>query len=106
MTLSSRFKASLNKVLNERALRRIEEAGSETQRVQITYLKKNGSVVQREIRPYEIKPHRTSGTLMVYGTDTLHGAGQIHSFIAGNIQAASQPLGSFKPIWPVVIGEE
>jgi len=76
------------------------------QRVTIEYRKKDGSVVEREIRPYEIKPHRTSGRLMVYASDTLHGAGQIHSFIAGNIRDVSEPEGTFRPRWPVQLGAE
>ena len=90
-----------------RRLSDVEYAGSfePPRKVEINYVKKStGELVTREIRPYEIKPHRTAGTLMVYATDTLHGASTIHSFIAGNVRKVSEPLGRFRPIWDVKLG--
>jgi len=75
-------------------------------RVPIVYAKKTtGETVDREIRPYEVKSLK-NGRLALYATDTLHGAGQIHSFLVANIRSVGAPDGRFKPRWPVQFGME
>lgn len=67
-------------------------------RVQIAYSKKTAgdAIVVRDVRPYEEKGR------FLYATDTLHGAGKIHSFIKGRIlDAEVVPNTSYKPVWPV-----
>lgn len=93
-------------LVQRRKLDQVEHAGQLERMVTIRYAKKNGDTVNRTIRPYEIKPHRHSGTLMLYGTDTLHGAGNIHSFIASRVREVGEPEGRFKPRWPIKLGEE
>ena len=87
----------------------IEAAGAlePPHRLAISYRKRTtGELVEREIRPYEVKPHPATGNLVVYATDTLHGSGQIHSFLVGNIRSTEVLPGTFKPTWPVQIGAE
>ena len=71
----------------------IRKAGKDKQQVRIEYTNRQGKNIVRTIRPYEIK----GGYL--YATDTLHGAGHIHSFKVSRIRSAEPLDRKFKPRW-------
>lgn len=81
---------------DSRPVRIIRTAAEQGNRVVISYRKSNGDIVSREIRPYE-----ESGRL-IFATDTVHGASNIHSFRKDRIIDAKL-LGNswYKPQWPV-----
>jgi predicted DNA-binding transcriptional regulator YafY len=106
MRVRDTFALAVARVMSRRNQGRIEDAGADTRRVEVEYIKKSGERTVREIRPYEIKPHRTSGTVMVYATDDRSGGGQIKSFIANRVLKVGDPTGKFRPRWPVMFGEE
>ena len=107
MAFSTPFKLALARILRSRNLSRVEDSVSldPPREVTIQYIKKSGEEVQRTIQAYEVKPHRTSGTLMLYASDTLHGAQQIHSFIANRIRSVGKTDETFQPVWPLKLGE-
>ena len=92
---------------NKRALQKIVEAGGNQQRLEVKYKKRNGEVVTRVIRPYEIKKHPNNNTMMLYVTDNKHGAQQILSLHADQILSA-KPLTntSYKPVWPINLSKK
>jgi predicted DNA-binding transcriptional regulator YafY len=83
---------------SKRVLADADDAFEARAPMDIRYLsKKSGGVIERTIRPYEMK----NGYL--YATDTLHGAGQIHAFIVDRIlDSAVDESRTFRPRWPVV----
>ena len=83
------------------ALTPIEESGAARHKVDIAYTKKNGEHIDRICNPYEIKPHRTSGAMMVYLTDDASGPRQIKSYRADRVQSAEPTAQRFLPRWPV-----
>ena len=87
-------------------IRELTRVGSRGETLRITYQKKNGKVVKRTISPYEIKPHRTSGNLVLYATDNKHGSQKILSLLLSNIQSVESTGKRFKPRWPVLIKEK
>jgi predicted DNA-binding transcriptional regulator YafY len=73
----------------------IRQAGKDKQQVKIQYTNRQGKSITRTIRPYEIR----GGYL--YATDTVHGAGHIHSFKVSRIKSAEPVERKYKPNWPV-----
>jgi predicted DNA-binding transcriptional regulator YafY len=73
----------------------IRQAGKDQQQVKIKYTNRQGKNITRTIRPYEIKKG------YVYATDSVHGAGHIHSFKVSRIQSAEPVERGYKPKWPV-----
>jgi len=64
--------------------------------VEIVYNKKTtGETVKRTVRPYEIDGN------VLWGTDTIHGAGQIHKFYVDRIQSIQPTDRKFKPRWEI-----
>jgi len=95
----------LRKLANQKAMKVIAYSAGRRRKVKVKYRKKSGEVVKRIVRPYELKPHRTSGRLMLYVTDNRHGAKQILSFIARNIQSAKPLKNQFEPVWEIQFPE-
>jgi predicted DNA-binding transcriptional regulator YafY len=81
---------------DKRPVRIIRTAAEQGNRVVIKYRKESGEVVSREIRPYQ------ESDRLFFATDTIHGAGNIHSFRKDRILDAKL-LGNswYKPHWPV-----
>lgn len=63
--------------------------------------KRDGQTVDRVIAPYEVKPHPANGRLVLYATDNLHGAAQIHSFYMSRMGTPENlTRAGFDPRWP------
>ena len=105
MRLKTAWALAIARVMKRNNLGRIESAGAEGKTLRVSYIKKNGQHISREVAPYETKPHRSTGNLMVYVTDNEGGPGQIKSYIANRIQRAGKPLEEFTPEWPVQYGD-
>jgi len=79
----------------------VETAGEHHHKVEVVYRKKNGEVIDRVCNPYEIKPHRTSGAMMVYLTDDASGPQQIKSYRADGVRRTEETNRRYIPRWPV-----
>ena len=101
MRFKTAFALAVARVLRNRNLNRIEAAGIENKSLFVSYVKNNGDVINRKVDPYETKPHRKTGRMMVYLTDDKDGPSQIKSYIADRIRSASKPQEEFEPHWPV-----
>lgn len=73
----------------------IRKAGKNRNQVKIEYQRRDGKVVTRTVRPYEIKGG------MLWATDTKHGAGHIHSFKLSRVRNAEPLNKTYKPRWDV-----
>ena len=101
MKLKTAWALALARVYQRSNLAKIEQAGGAFNTVDVTYVKKDGEIIHRELTPYETKPHRTTGQLMVYATDNKDGPAQIKSFIANRIRKVDETTNEFDPVWSV-----
>jgi predicted DNA-binding transcriptional regulator YafY len=77
------------------SMKDIRDAAKNKQQVRIEYTNKEGKAITRTIRPYESK----GGYL--YATDSMHGAGHIHSFKVSRIKSATPVDKKFRPKWDI-----
>lgn len=115
--MATRKKNKMSPLINElkqkKTIKRLHMLASKKQRLHIEYQKKNGDIVKRIVSSYEVKPHRTSGRMMLYVTDDKHGDNQILSFHLSGVRKVrplindsatpeiQERLKGFEPRWPV-----
>jgi len=99
--MNQKLKVALARVMKQHNVRRVSAAGQEHKSARVRYMKKNGEEIVREVQPYEVKPHRTTGKMMLYLTDDAGGPGQIKSYFVNRVRTVSKPLDEFEPNWNV-----
>jgi len=82
-------------------IRKIRNAAQDLHQVDVTYRKDGGELIERQVRPYEVKAHRTNGRLMLYLTDDADGPGQIKSYAVSGLRKVERAESSYKPKWEV-----